>query len=82
MMDYSWGMPWYGMVFGPIMMIAVLAAATIVVVLLVRWMGGASILPPPQRMPEKPPLELLKDRFARGEIEKQEFEENKRVLSE
>ena len=82
MMNYYWGMPWYGMVFGPIMMIAVLATIIIVVVLLVRWLGGASNLLPPPRTPEKTALDILKERFARGEIDKQEFEEKKRLLSE
>ena len=82
MMDYYWGMPWYGMVFGPIMMIAVLATIIIVVVLLIRWLGGTSYLPPSYSRPEKTALDILKERFARGEIEKQEFEEKKRLLSE
>jgi putative membrane protein len=82
MMDYHWGMSWYGMVFGPIIMIAVLATTVIVVVLLVRWLSGTSYLPPPHHRPEKTPLDILKERFARGEIEKQEFEEKKRFLSE
>ena len=80
MMGYYSGMPWYGMVFGPIMMIAVLATTIVVVVLLVRWLGGASYLGSQQRPPEKTPLDILKERFARGEIEKQEFDEKKRVL--
>ncbi len=82
MMGYYWGMPWYGMVFGPIMMIAVLAAIITVVVLLVRWLGGTPLLPPPHPTPEKTPLAILKERFARGEIEKQEFDEKKRILLE
>jgi len=82
MMGYYWGMPWYGMVFGPIMMIAVLAAVITLVVFLVRWLGGASIVPPPYSPPEKTPLDILRERLARGEIEKQEFEEKKRILSE
>jgi putative membrane protein len=82
MMDYYWGMPWYGMVFGPIMMIAVLATIIIVVVLLGRWLGGTPYLPPPLQRPEKTALDILNERFARGEIEKEEFEEKKRILSE
>jgi len=82
MMDSYWGMPWYGMVLGPIMMIVVIAAIIVVATLLVRWLSGASPMLPPPRAPEKTPLDILKERFARGEIEKQEFEEKKRSLSE
>jgi putative membrane protein len=82
MMGYYWDMPWYGMVFGPIMMIAVLAAIISVVVLLVRWLSGTSALSLPHPMLEKTPLDILKERLARGEIEKREFEEKKRILSE
>jgi putative membrane protein len=30
----------------------------------------------------KPPLDILQERFARGEIGKEEFEERRRVLAE
>jgi putative membrane protein len=80
-MGYEWGMPWYGMIFGPIMMIAVLAAIIAVVVLLVRWLGGSSMLPL-SHPAGKTPLDILKERFARGEIDKAEFEERKRTLLE
>jgi putative membrane protein len=80
-MGYEWGMPWYGMVFGPIMMIAVLAAIIAVVVLLVRWLGGSSMLLS-SHPPGKTPLDILKERFARGEIDKAEYEERKRTLLE
>lgn len=82
MMHYYWGMPWYGMVLGPIMMIVFIAATIAVAALLVRWLSDASPILPPPRAPEKTPLDILKERFARGEIEKEEFEEKKRTLSE
>ena len=77
-------MPWYGMVFGPIMMIAVLATIVVVVVLIVRWLGGGSWGPPfhDYRQPSRAALDVLKERFAKGEIEKDEFEEKKRPLSD
>ena len=32
--------------------------------------------------PARDPLDILKERFARGEIDKEEFEERRRVLGE
>ena len=79
-----WSGGWYGMFFGPLMMIVFIALAVVVVVLLVRWLGefGQSSAKPPQVAPEKLLLDILKERFARGEIDKEEFEERRRVLSE
>ena len=75
-----WGGGWYGMIFGPLFMILVLAVLIAAVVLLVRWAGGPwqRTAPPPGRTP----LDILKERFARGEIDKNEFEERRRVIGE
>jgi len=79
----GWGGGWYGMIFGPIFMILVLALVIAVAVLLVRWLGGSSLTAAPhQPQPARTPLDILKERFARGEIDKQEFEERRRTLSE
>ena len=74
----NWG--WGAMILGPIMMIASIAAIVIIVVLIVRWLGGGSVAPPATTA--KAALDILKERFARGEIDKDEFEERKRLLSE
>jgi putative membrane protein len=79
----GWGGGWSGMIFGPLFMILVLAVVIAVVVLLVRWLGGpwhgtASHQVPPGRAP----LDILRERFARGEIDKEEFEERRRVLGD
>lgn len=74
-----WGGGWYGMIFGPLFMILVLAAVIAVVVLLVRWAGGQGQATAPSH---RTPLDILKERFARGEIDKNEFEERRRVLGE
>lgn len=74
---------WYGMTLGPLLMLVVLAVAIALVVLLVRWLAGpwhgAPLLHPPVG---RTPLDILKERFARGEIDGSEYEERRRVLGE
>lgn len=78
----DWHGGWYGMVFGPLMMILFVAVIVVVAVLAVRWLGGAGAGrgEPPRVSGAQTPLEILEERFARGEIDKDEFEERRRVL--
>ena len=76
----AWG--WGGMIFGPIMMIVFVAVAVVMVVLLVRWLGGPGHGVALHSPPGKTHLDILKERFAKGEIDKEEFEERRRVLGE
>jgi putative membrane protein len=76
-----WGGGWYGMVFGPLLMILALAVAIAVAVLLVRWLGG-SWQGAASQASGRTALDILKERFARGEIDKTEYEERRRVLGE
>ncbi len=69
---------WWGMFFGPVMMIAVLAVIVAIVVFILRGTGSAPSGPPAG----KTPLHILKERFAKGEIDKDEFEERRRILDE
>ena len=79
----GWGGGWYGMIFGPLIMILVLAAVIAVAVLLVRWLGGPWHGAPPQpHVPERTPLDILKARYARGDIDKAEFEDRRRTLGD
>lgn len=82
MMD--WGAGWYGMIFGPLFMILILAVVIAVAVLLARWLGGPwhGTQPTHPAQPGRTPLEILKERYALGEIDKEEFEERRRVLGE
>ncbi len=84
--DPSWGPRMWGgggwMMFGPLMMIVFVAAIVLVVVLMVRWLGAPGHGAAPHPPPGKTPVDILKERFARGEIDKEEFEERRRVLGE
>lgn len=68
-----WGMGW----FGGIGMVLFWAVIVILIVLVVRSMirGGAG-----QQPEQRDPLDVLRERYARGEISTEEFEERKRVL--
>ena len=80
-----WPMPWVGMIFGPLMMIVFLVIAVLIGLALLRAFG----LGPPWwhdrgghtgRESSRRALEILEERFARGEIDKEEFEEKKASL--
>ena len=75
--DYGASPPWYGMIFGPIMMIAFVALTVLIIAWLLRVFG----LGWQSSTREKTPLDILRDRFARGEINHAEYEERKQLLS-
>lgn len=80
--QHGWDWGWGHMIFGSLMMILVWGGIIVVVVLAVRWLGaGSSHSAAPPASP-KTPLDILKERFARGEIDKEEFEERRRTLGE
>jgi putative membrane protein len=74
--DYGWG---WGMGFGMIGMVLFWVLVILGIVILVKWIGGPSS--GPNLPPAKTALDILKERYARGEIDKKEFEEKKRDLS-
>lgn len=83
--DVWWHPGWGGghMIFGGLMMIAFWGGIIVLIVFLVRWLGdrigsGRESRPTPHRSPH----EILQERFARGEIDKEEYEERRKVLSE
>jgi putative membrane protein len=70
---------WGGMILGPIMMIVFIALIVGAVVLVIRWtgLGGSSLAGGANKA-----RHILDERFARGEIDKDDYEERKRVLSD
>lgn len=80
----QWGMMgggWFGMVLWPLIMIAVVAGVIVLIVLAVRGRGGASSPPgAPPGGAQKTAIDILKERFARGEIDREEYEERRRLL--
>ena len=77
----GWGGGWGGMAFGPFYMIIVLALVIALAVVLARWIGeprsgtGSSGT-------RRPAIDILRDRFARGEIDREEFEDRRRTLED
>jgi putative membrane protein len=79
---HMWGMGWHGWFFGSIMM-AILVTALIALIVVLAWRAGAGMhAQQPHQPPAKTALDILKERFARGEIDKTEFEERRRILGE
>ena len=74
MMDWGWG----PMMFGGLMMVVFWGGVIVLVVLAVRWIGGRSADRTP---PSVSALDILDERFARGEIDKDDYEDRKLVLS-
>ena len=78
MMAYMGSYGWGHMLFGGLMMVLVGGAVIALVVLLVRGLRGRG-----ESAQQRPTaLELLKERYARGEIDQQEYERQKRDLQQ
>jgi putative membrane protein len=77
MMGGGYGMGW----FGSIIMIAFWIAVIVGIVLLIRWLIVSTRATSQGTSSGDSALEILKKRYARGEINKEEFEEKKRDLA-
>jgi putative membrane protein len=75
-----WG--WGGMLAGGLGMILFWAVIILLIVLVVRGLSGGRIVE--RGVPAAGPnsaLQILQERFARGEIDKDEYEERRKVLA-
>ena len=76
----NWGSGWHGWFFGPVMMILFIAVIVVLAVVLVRRFGGFGHGGQRYAPPERDPLDILKERFAKGEIDKDDYEDRRRAL--
>ena len=76
-----WDGGWFGMILGPIFMILLLAVLIAAIVVIVRWAGSPSVRAPLHHVPsERAALDILKERYARGEIDRDEYMQRKADL--
>ncbi len=75
----GWG--WGHMFFGSFMMLLFWGGLIILIVFAVRSMGTGSPRGGDGPAPGNRALDILEERYARGEIEKEEYEERRRLLS-
>ena len=76
MMGWGYGMGWFGLIIMGIFWIAVIVG----IIFLIRWIFVSTGVKGHGTTSEDSPLEILKKRYARGEINKEEFEQKKRDL--
>lgn len=75
------GLGWRHMFFGSFMMLLFWGGLIILIFVAVRWMGAGSPRGNGGPAPGNRALDILDERYARGEIEKEEYEERRRLLS-
>jgi putative membrane protein len=75
MMGWGYGMGWLGMILMSLFWIAVVVGIVFLIIWLVRSGGGR------KGGESNSALDILKKRYARGEINKEEFEDKKKDLS-
>ncbi len=78
----GWGWTWgIGMIHGLLWWVFVILGIVLLLRLLARGTGGGAAAGPPPAPPETA-LDILKKRYARGEIDKAEFDEKRRDLQQ
>ncbi len=80
--DYHWPHSMWGnpMILGPLMMLLFFILIVTIIVLVLRRPNGQK--PDKSTSPDNDAVNILRERFARGEIDKQEYEERIKILRE
>ncbi|MCG2720878.1 MAG: SHOCT domain-containing protein [Thermodesulfovibrionales bacterium] len=76
MMNWGYGMGWFMGIVNIIFWVAVIVG----VIYLIKWLAASSRQGGDQPKAEDSAMEILRKRYAAGEISKEEFEEKKRYL--
>ena len=69
------GMGWIGMILGLVITIAVIVALVLLVVWAVRRMNGSSAQPGPQNQVGQSARDIAQARYAKGEINREEYQQ-------
>ncbi len=80
-MMHDWGYGWGwggGMFFGPLFMIGGPVLLIILIVVLIRWLAGSRDTPGARLTPT--PRDILDERFAKGEIDREDYEARRKAL--
>ncbi|MFT5181656.1 MAG: putative membrane protein [Alphaproteobacteria bacterium] len=70
------------MLFGGLMMIAFWGGIIVLIVLAVRWLGSGVSARHDRSAASRTALDILRERYARGEVDHDEFERRKQLLTE
>ncbi len=76
----GWGMGYGGGWLWTILMVVFWIAVIVGIVLLIRWLILSTKTTTTHQRQEESALDILKKRYARGEIDKEEFEQRKKDL--
>lgn len=80
--DHGWDWSLGHMAFGGLMMLLFWGGVIVLIVVALRWLGGGPGGAAARQPTRGSARRILEERFARGEIDKDEFEARKHVLSD